>query len=121
MGQILEIIEKYSGGKCFYSDRYTLDHFAPPEYQDEDEQFKTTKVRSIFGQVQCYQALLLAGAFDKNKKEFVWHVAVPNKAKSIGRRKKPAADVQRTSKSRLDCHLLQFGCLLSKNLTDLLL
>ena len=43
MGQILEIIDKYNGGKCFYSDRYTLDHFAPPEYQDEDEQFKTDK------------------------------------------------------------------------------
>ena len=43
MEQILEIIEKYSGGKCFYSDRYTLDHFLPPEYQDKDEQFKTDK------------------------------------------------------------------------------
>jgi hypothetical protein len=44
MGQILKIIEQHSGGKCFYSDRYTLDHLIPPEYQDKDEEFKGDKV-----------------------------------------------------------------------------
>ena len=44
MGRILEIIEKYSGGTCFYSDRYPLDHFIPPEYQDKEEEFKTDKI-----------------------------------------------------------------------------
>ncbi len=80
MGQILEIIEKYSGGKCFYSDRYTLDHLSLPNIKTKTNNLKPTKGRSIFGQVHCYQALLRTGALDKNKKEFVWHVAVPNKA-----------------------------------------
>jgi len=39
MGEILNIIEKLSGGKCYYSDRYTLDHFVPEEYQDKNEEF----------------------------------------------------------------------------------
>lgn len=44
MGQILDVIEKHSGGKCFYSDRYSLDNLIPPEYQDKEEEFKTDKV-----------------------------------------------------------------------------
>ena len=44
MGKILNIIEKHSGGKCFYSDRYTLDNIIPPEYQDKEEEFKSDKV-----------------------------------------------------------------------------
>tara|TARA_Y100000031_G_C8174433_1_gene363365 strand:- start:37 stop:1131 length:1095 start_codon:yes stop_codon:yes gene_type:complete len=44
MGKILEIIEELSGGKCFYTDRYSLDHYSRPEYQDEQEEFKGDKV-----------------------------------------------------------------------------
>jgi len=38
MGEILNIIEKHTGGKCFYSNRYTLDHLIFQEYQDNDEE-----------------------------------------------------------------------------------
>ena len=44
MGRILDVIEEHSGGTCFYSDRYSLDHLIPPEYQDKEEQFKSDKV-----------------------------------------------------------------------------
>ncbi len=44
MGEILEIVEEKSGGKCYYSDRYTLDHLVPPEYQDKQEEFKSDKI-----------------------------------------------------------------------------
>jgi len=44
MGKILNVIEKHSGGKCFYSNRYTLDNIIPPEYQDKEEEFKSDKV-----------------------------------------------------------------------------
>lgn len=43
MGKILKIIEKHSGGKCFYSERYTLDNMIPPEFQDRDEEFNSDK------------------------------------------------------------------------------
>jgi hypothetical protein len=44
MGKILDIIEKYSGGKCFYSDRYSLDNIFPPEFEDKDEEFRSDKI-----------------------------------------------------------------------------
>ena len=44
MGEILEIIEKYSGGICYQTQRYNLDHFVPPEYQDEGEDFSSDKI-----------------------------------------------------------------------------
>jgi hypothetical protein len=44
MGKILEVIEKHSGGKCFYSERYTLDDMIPPEFQDRDEEFSGDKI-----------------------------------------------------------------------------
>ncbi len=44
MGKILRIVEKHSGGKCFYSERYSLDHFIVPEYQDKDEAFKNDRI-----------------------------------------------------------------------------
>lgn len=39
MGNILNIIAEKSGGTCYQTDRFTLDHFVPPEYQDNDEVF----------------------------------------------------------------------------------
>jgi hypothetical protein len=44
MGQILKIIEEHSGGTCYQTERFTLDHFVPPEYQDEKEEFKNDKI-----------------------------------------------------------------------------
>lgn len=44
MGKILEVIEKHSGGKCFYSERYTLDGMIPQEFQDRDEEFSGDKI-----------------------------------------------------------------------------
>jgi len=44
MGQILEKIEELSGGTCYQTERYTLDHFVAPEYQDDGEDFNKTKV-----------------------------------------------------------------------------
>jgi len=44
MGEILNIIEKHTGGKCFYSNRYTLDHLIFQEYQDNDEEFKSDRI-----------------------------------------------------------------------------
>ena len=44
MGQILTIIEEHSGGTCYQTERFTLDHFVPPEYQDEKEEFKNDKI-----------------------------------------------------------------------------
>ena len=44
MGKILQRIEELSGGTCFQTERYTLDHFVHPEYQDKDEEFHRDKV-----------------------------------------------------------------------------
>jgi hypothetical protein len=44
MGKILKIIEDYSGGTCYQTDRFTLDHFVPPEYQDKDEVFANDRI-----------------------------------------------------------------------------
>jgi len=44
MGAILQTIEKLSGGKCYQTERFTLDHFIQPEYQDKDEVFNSAKV-----------------------------------------------------------------------------
>ncbi len=44
MGKILQIIENYSGGTCYQTERFTLDHFVPPEYQDENENFNNDKI-----------------------------------------------------------------------------
>lgn len=44
MGQILSVVEKYSGGKCFPSNRLHLDDIIPDEYQDKDEQFNTSRI-----------------------------------------------------------------------------
>ena len=43
MGAILQTIEKLSGGKCYQTERFTLAHFIPPEYQDKDEVFNSAK------------------------------------------------------------------------------
>jgi len=44
MGEILKIIEDCSGGTCYQTERFTLDHFVPPEYQDKDEVFSSDKI-----------------------------------------------------------------------------
>jgi hypothetical protein len=44
MGEILRIIENLSGGICYQSERFTLDHFILPEYQDEGEVFDRDKI-----------------------------------------------------------------------------
>lgn len=44
MGEILEIIEELSGGVCYQTERYTLDHFILPEYQDEGEDFNKSSI-----------------------------------------------------------------------------
>ncbi len=44
MGKILSIIEKHSGGKCFYCDRCSLDHLVFQEYQDNNEEFKGERI-----------------------------------------------------------------------------
>ncbi|MGE0086256.1 MAG: hypothetical protein AB7S75_17750 [Desulfococcaceae bacterium] len=44
MGEILKIIENLSGGTCYQTERFSLDHFVPPEYQDEKEIFNSEKI-----------------------------------------------------------------------------
>ncbi|MCI5179704.1 MAG: hypothetical protein D3911_10395 [Candidatus Electrothrix sp. AW3_4] len=44
MGEILKIIEKLSGGRCYQSERFSLDHFILPEYQDVNEVFSKRKI-----------------------------------------------------------------------------
>ena len=44
MGIILNVVEKYSGGKCFPSNKLHLDDIIPDEYQDKDEKFNTSKI-----------------------------------------------------------------------------
>lgn len=44
MGEITQIIETHSGGTCYQTERFTLDHFIPPEYQDKDEVFDSNKL-----------------------------------------------------------------------------
>lgn len=44
MGDLLKIIEKHSGGKCFYVNRCCLDHIQFNEYQDNDEEFKPDRI-----------------------------------------------------------------------------
>lgn len=44
MGVLLDIIEKHSGGKCFYVTRCCLDHIQFQEYQDNDEEFKPDSI-----------------------------------------------------------------------------
>ena len=44
MGQILKKIEELTGGTCYQTERYSLDHFARPEYQDDGEDFSTSRV-----------------------------------------------------------------------------
>lgn len=44
MGTIVKLIEQYSGGTCYQTERFTLDHFVPPEYQDKEEKFSGEKV-----------------------------------------------------------------------------
>ncbi|MCP4401310.1 MAG: hypothetical protein GY801_28930 [bacterium] len=44
MGAILQTIEELSGGKCYQTERFTLDHFVTPEYQDKDEVFNSAKI-----------------------------------------------------------------------------
>ncbi len=44
MGEIIRIIEGLTGGKCFISDRYSLDHYDPPEYQDKEEEFQSDRM-----------------------------------------------------------------------------
>ncbi|OGU70308.1 MAG: hypothetical protein A2V93_11420 [Ignavibacteria bacterium RBG_16_34_14] len=44
MGTILKVVEKFSGGKCFPSNKLHLDDINPDEYQDKDEKFNTSKI-----------------------------------------------------------------------------
>ncbi|WP_337873141.1 hypothetical protein [Ignavibacterium sp.] len=44
MGNILSVVEKYSGGKCFPSNKLHLDDILPDDYQDKDEKFNTQKI-----------------------------------------------------------------------------
>lgn len=44
MGAILTVVEKFSGGKCFPSNRLYIDDSFIDEYQDKNEQFNTSKV-----------------------------------------------------------------------------
>lgn len=44
MGEILKVIEDISGGVCYQTERYTLDHFILPGYQDEGEVFSQSKI-----------------------------------------------------------------------------
>jgi hypothetical protein len=44
MGKILNVVEKYSGGKCFPAYRVNLDDIIPHEYQDKDEKFNTSRI-----------------------------------------------------------------------------
>ncbi|MCI5131025.1 MAG: hypothetical protein D3904_05750 [Candidatus Electrothrix sp. EH2] len=44
MGKILQTIEKLSGGRCYQTERFTLDHFILPEYQDVNEMFSKRKI-----------------------------------------------------------------------------
>lgn len=45
MGEILQVIEDLSGGVCYQSEKFTLDHYVMPEYQDAGEVFNS---KSIF-------------------------------------------------------------------------
>ena len=44
MGEILQVIEDLSGGTCYQTERFTLDHFVLPEYQDAGEVFSKKKI-----------------------------------------------------------------------------
>jgi len=44
LGEILKIIENLSGGTCYQTESFSLDHFVPPEYQDEKEIFNSEKI-----------------------------------------------------------------------------
>ncbi|MBV7335268.1 hypothetical protein KFU94_44915 [Chloroflexi bacterium TSY] len=44
MGEIIQIIEEHSGGTCYQTERFTLDHVVLPEYQDAGEVFNKKKV-----------------------------------------------------------------------------
>jgi hypothetical protein len=44
MGELLTIIEKHSGGKCFSVNKCCLDHIQFQDYQDNDEEFKPDKI-----------------------------------------------------------------------------
>jgi len=44
MGKILEIIESLSGGTCYQTEKFSLDHFIPPDYEDKDEVFSNDRI-----------------------------------------------------------------------------
>lgn len=44
MSEIIELIEEYSGGTCFQTEKFALDHVVLPGYQDEGETFKSRKI-----------------------------------------------------------------------------
>ncbi|MBX2999448.1 MAG: hypothetical protein KF893_13110 [Caldilineaceae bacterium] len=44
MGEIIQVIEKHSGGTCYHTERFSLDHVVLPEYQDAGEVFSKAKV-----------------------------------------------------------------------------
>jgi len=44
LGKILKIIEDLSGGVCYQTERFSLDHFVPPEYQDKKEFFNNDRI-----------------------------------------------------------------------------
>lgn len=44
MGKILQTIEELSGGRCYQTERFSLDHFMLPEYQDSNEVFSKNKI-----------------------------------------------------------------------------
>ncbi len=44
MGEILQAIELLSGGTCYQTERFSLDHVVLPEYQDAGEVFSKSKI-----------------------------------------------------------------------------
>ena len=44
MGNILQTIEKLSCGRCYQTERFSLDRFILPEYQDANEVFGKNKI-----------------------------------------------------------------------------
>lgn len=62
MGEITKIIEKHSGGTCYQTERFTLDHFISPEYQDKDEVFDSDKLFETANKAKKNISLQLNGS-----------------------------------------------------------
>ena len=44
MGDILRVLEEHSGGTCYQTERFTLDRYTLPAYQDAGEVFSKSKI-----------------------------------------------------------------------------